>query len=89
MNRPDCMTCRGACCESLLLTPYLAAQFETEYIETRGKRLDNGWVELKVRCPKLAHDGMCSIYAVRPLACQNYPVGGSACLAAMIRGGRQ
>ncbi len=82
---PKCEECRGACCEAVLLSPYVAAQFDTEWLRTRGKLLQDGWVELESRCPKLSEDGRCTIYATRPLACQTYKEGGLACMSAVIR----
>lgn len=84
MKRADCLICKGACCEGILLTPYVAAQFDQEWLKVRAKHLDNGWWELESKCPQL-DGGLCRIYTARPLACQNYQVGGEKCLGAIIR----
>lgn len=88
---PDCMVCRGACCETILLPATL--QLDEEWAEARGIRRftvtrDFGGldcIEVPCACPKLSPMGACSIYDRRPTLCADFTVGGVACLSAIGR----
>lgn len=78
-----CQLCRGACCESLLLstpTPYLL-----DWAVTRGVQVSPTTVELPCRCRHLTEGGLCGIHLRRPQACYDYAVGGPECRAAVKR----
>lgn len=88
---PDCMVCRGACCETLLLPGSLG--LDEEWAAARGLKrfIANGYytsipaIEAPCPCPKLSPMGACSIYETRPQVCRAYPVGGPSCLGAITR----
>lgn len=85
LAKPNCDDCQGACCETIILPGPIARFFDKEWIETRGRPLRLGAVELASQCPKLSVGGHCSIYSTRPVVCREYEVGGPGCLDAIRR----
>ena len=91
MRIPSCVTCAGACCETMLLPATL--QPDPEWAAARGLRRVQVlayWgaeeaIEVPCRCPKLDGYGLCSIYGYRPKLCVTYEVGGPACRSAITR----
>jgi len=87
---PNCLVCRGACCEDLVfpskgLTPPTKAFLEVRcggVVTLRGE--DEGFV-VDARCSKLGADGLCTIYDDRPLICAVYVAGGDACKETLLR----
>ncbi len=78
----DCLSCANCCktypplLQSKDITR-IAAHLGTRESEFVSKYLvideDGDWVFHTVPCPFLQADNACSIYAVRPLACREYP----------------
>ena len=81
-EKTDCMSCAN-CCKTtgpLFLRQDIAriskflglkpAQFEEKYLRIDE---DNDWVLKQVPCSFLGTDDACSIYDVRPKACQEFP----------------
>jgi Fe-S-cluster containining protein len=88
----NCLVCRGACCEELIVTPSTdggdATNFPrafAEFLSVRGVPLDNGGYAVAARCPQLTNAGLCSCYEDRPMVCELFPAGGPECLAALQR----
>ena len=83
----NCLECRGACCEQLILpapSPFGETADSFDFLAARGDVLKES-VILDCRCPHLEPDGRCSCYDVRPRFCRDYKAGGPACLAAVRR----
>jgi uncharacterized protein len=87
MNAQDltCTTCPAACCrlEVLCIGDYDIPEHLTD-TDAEGylvmRRLDDGW------CAALDRSAMhCGIYALRPLPCREFDMGGSDCLAERAR----
>ena len=81
-EKTDCLSCEN-CCKTtgpLFLKQDIAriskviglkpAQFEKKYLRIDE---DNDWVLQKVPCSFLGADDACTIYDVRPKACQEFP----------------
>jgi Fe-S-cluster containining protein len=75
---PDCLVCRGACCEQLVIPRMLLPKANRDYFRARGTLTEAGLV-LECRCPKLSREGLCSIYEIRPVVCRTYEPGSQAC----------
>jgi hypothetical protein len=84
-----CVVCRGACCEEMVITSaQVGADFPqviVQFLEARGTYAGGNCYAIKARCPKLNRKGLCSIHDDKPLACALDPVGGAACLDAVLR----
>ena len=85
----DCLRCRGACCEELIL-PASRDRSTNDFLQARGhgrRGPNRKWrnFTLEQRCASLSEDGMCSIYENRPLICAEYAPGGPACADAVRR----
>lgn len=83
----NCLECRGACCEQLIL-PLGPNRTVFEFMRARGQvKHSHGLniVILDCRCPKLDEEGLCSIYEQRPVHCRAYKAGGAACIEAVRR----
>ncbi len=91
--KSDCMVCRGACCETIVIPAQMAIFFDAEWRRIRGRdvalgacdpRVPDSW-EIPCACPKLTADGLCGIYDTRPLICRHFEPGSFACLSAIER----
>jgi hypothetical protein len=94
-----CDRCRGACCEELILTLEPRDFFDHEFLDCRLEGLVEDRVfqagrepafsvRLPLRCPKLTHDGLCSVHGQengQPTACRLAAVLGPECLGALRR----
>lgn len=80
----NCLECRGACCESILIPRFPGDGFivaeNNRWLELHGTPSGTN-VSLEARCTALGDDGLCTIYEDRPLPCVVYPPGEEACLA--------
>jgi uncharacterized protein len=81
----SCKNCPAACCrlEVLCIGDYDIPEHLTD-TDAEGylvmRRLDDGW------CAALDRSAMhCGIYALRPLPCREFDMGGSDCLAERAR----
>ena len=86
---PDCLTCRGACCEDLVFPVAGLAPATREFMKVRTQLVqltasEKGFA-IPVRCPQLGQQGLCQCYDERPLVCAVYPAGGEACLETLKR----
>lgn len=79
MNKA-CESCRGACCESLVLNLPVDGEVRV-WLSLRG-RVENDSVRITAPCTKL-RDGACSIYDERPLPCRVFAVGSPQCIASI------
>jgi Fe-S-cluster containining protein len=77
-----CQLCRGACCESIVLT--LGLSDSERWLGLHGRPIAPGQVELATPCTQLCA-GRCSIHASRPDHCRTYEVGGADCRATVLR----
>ena len=77
----DCQTCKSRCCNYVMIdwdTPTEEADFDNLrwFIAHRDAsvHVDEGeWcVEFKMPCEKLAPDGKCTVYDIRPQMCRDY-----------------
>ncbi len=86
--KPDCMVCRGACCETIVMPGPLAAFFDPEWRRVRGRELppfeQPSW-EIHRSCPELTPEGLCGIHETKPRVCREYEPGSQACLSAIER----
>lgn len=86
-----CDSCRGECCQTLVLPLSASADIDVDWMLTRGT-LTQGpgnvmlW-RIRSRCQHLTRAGRCAIYATRPETCRRYPPGGEACMQARARKG--
>jgi Fe-S-cluster containining protein len=78
-----CEICKGACCESLVFPAF--NEDLREFLEVRGRMVDDYHAEVETRCPKLTACGRCSIHDTRPVTCRLYAVGSKACLDTVDR----
>ena len=86
----DCLAC-GACCRSnrVEIDDDDKARFDAagrpELYRTPYARKDDGKIILRLtqarRCRHLEADNACAIYAFRPEACREFPVGSECCLS--------
>lgn len=98
-----CEQCKGACCEELIVDLGPRDFFDDEFLRARlgpyitstqravpGKP-ETLSVRLPLRCPKLTHDGLCSVHSTetdptdQPTVCRLAPVRGPECLDALRR----
>jgi Fe-S-cluster containining protein len=78
-----CDVCRGACCEVLVQTCRQSTSHPDHYEFLRARSiayLSHERVVLPSPCPLLSKSGRCMVYATRPEACRDFPLGGAACL---------
>ena len=84
-----CHVCKGSCCEEIVISSsVVGADFPkviVEFLLARGRDAGGGCFALYAPCPKLNFDGLCSIHEKKPLSCALEPVGGAACLDAVLR----
>lgn len=88
----NCLVCRGACCEFLVLAIGTHMPQVFEFAEARRLPIlpvagPLALVAVDHRCPELTQDGLCAIYQEdrRPALCILAPPGGTACLQALRR----
>jgi len=83
----NCLVCRGACCEDLVIPEQGMSGADIEFFEVRsGTALTGGaGFIFPLRCPELSDEGRCSIHSDRPMLCAVYPAGGEACLSTLNR----
>jgi Fe-S-cluster containining protein len=82
-----CELCRGACCESMMMT-IDNNPVTTEFYRARASvfTIDSlPAIEIDSRCPSLSASGKCKCYASRPVACIRFAVGSTMCLTAIER----
>jgi Fe-S-cluster containining protein len=77
-----CDLCRGACCESIVLTP--PPTDAGRWLGYHGTPLPTGEIELATPCAHLCC-GRCAIHDFRPDYCRTYEVGSAACRATVLR----
>ena len=57
---------------------------QKRYLSMRGTvSYDRTYVRLDSRCPNLSDEGYCDVWTTRPQVCNDYPVGGPGCIAAI------
>lgn len=81
----NCLTCKGACCESFSVElPKLIFGEARTWVEHHATKIEEGEntsvLSLECRCTKLTKDGLCSIYDDRPLICEFFIAGSKDCL---------
>ncbi len=87
----NCLECRGACCEDILIPVErrLIDDDALDWLETRGRPVyRNGTLAayaFEARCPLLTTKGLCHIYEARPAICRRYEPGGPDCLETLKR----
>lgn len=88
----NCLVCRGACCEFLVLAIGTPTPRVFEFAEARRLPILRvvgplALVEIDHRCPELTAEGRCAIYHEdrRPEVCIEAQPGGTACLQALRR----
>jgi Fe-S-cluster containining protein len=77
---PLCARCGGSCCKIL---SFPVKRGDEDFWKARGAILSGDHVHIPYRCPNLNKDGLCAVYANRPVACKQYRPGCRACLTAM------
>jgi Fe-S-cluster containining protein len=89
----NCLVCRGACCEELIVSPSaLSADGLAfpgalrEFLTARSTaELPGPAFVIGARCPQLTFEGLCGCHDEKPLACALFPAGGDECLGAIRR----
>lgn len=83
----NCLTCRGACCESFAL-PLVdirpPSRDALRWVALHGDTED-GWIRFDCRCTALNRGGLCAIYDTRPDVCRDYEPGCPDCYDAVRR----
>ena len=74
----NCLTCRGACCETIVI-PLSDHADTNRWVTLHGVAVGEK-VALDCRCSALTGGGECSIYDDRPELCRTYLAGGKECL---------
>jgi hypothetical protein len=76
----DCLEC-GACCRD---NEVILQSREVKRFDKKLTRRKDGHVMLRLapnkKCVYLARDNKCGVYAKRPKACSEFPVGSECCL---------
>lgn len=90
MSKPDCLRCRGACCEDLVfpaagLSPATRDFFAVRCGGTVNLTAHHLGFAVGTPCPKLSDDGLCTVYESRPEICRRYEAGGPACVEVLAR----
>ena len=79
MDSP-CFTCKGACCESIVVQFETATDESLEWLNLHeGVMADKKSMRFECKCSMLK-DGLCSIWNKRPQICRQYKIGSEACL---------
>ena len=87
MTPPDCLLCRGACCEDFELPKADVnppGGDERCWLELHAV-VSEGWMRFECRCRALSEQGRCRIYSARPQVCRAYEPGGADCLDTLRR----
>jgi Fe-S-cluster containining protein len=90
---PDCLKCRGACCETFhvpaihILAPSVDARrwVELHSLSQRPTLQHGVMLEFPAPCTKLTPEGRCGIYEARPMTCRAFQPGGVDCLDTLLR----